>query len=1059
MRLLYYITSLISSLLLAASASFGQYYFKQYQVDDGLAHNAVTAIIQDSKGLIWIGTRDGINRFDGYAFKTCENKKDKFGRIGNNVINTIAEDKNGMIWVGTGKGLFKYDPYKELFFEIDAAPKEYSNNLIIDEKNNLWFLVNFSLCKYMPAENRFEDLKTPASCIALDTDKNLWMGDNDGNISIYNSATNSTKFRIVNESLPANARSVSKIYPINNHELLIGCFKQGLKSYNTQTGEVRSLSLRSDNSDIYVRDIAPDNDGQYWIATESGIYIYDLINHASRNIKKQTGTPYALSDNAVYTICRDNRGGIWAGTYFGGVNYCSKDNSRFEKYYPKPGVNSISGEAVREICADNNHNLWIGTEDAGLNKLDLRTGEFTNYTATGKKGSISYPNIHGLLAWDNQLFIGPFLQGLEIMDLRTGAITDRFKLIGSKNDQSSDFVIAIYRTKNNKLLVGTAYHSSGLFEYDTRHKTFRRIPEIPYNSYVFDIFEDSKGNIWTGSVTQGAFYYNQATGQHGNFRFGDTVNGHIANEFAVYNIFEDSDHALWFATTGGGLIKLSADWKSTKRYTTENGLPTNVLYSILEDDSRHLWISSLKGLIRFNIATEAIKVYTRANGLITDQFNYNSAYKHTDGKMYFGSVKGMIAFDPASFDQQEPSPPTYITGFQLNNKEVIPTADKSPLNKSILYTDTIVLDYNQNNFSIEFAALNFSAPEVTRYKYVMKGLDKSWTYLSTNRKAYFTDLSQGNYEFIVQAESNIGSWVGKERKLFIKIRPPFWKSTAAYILYALLLATAIYLATRLYRQNLEKKNLRKLQLFEHEKEKEIYQAKIEFFTNITHEIQTPLTLIAGPIEWLRKKFGKDPEINKSLTIAEKNAKRLVELTSQLLDFRKTEASQFSLNFVKTDLVALLADLVNGFKAPAAANNITLDLELPVNNFMAFVDREAFIKIGTNLVSNAVKYAATSATVRIAAIEHSAEYFTINFINDGKGIPEEFRHQIFEPFVRIRGNSKPGTGIGLPIARSLTELHNGSLQLISGETDLINFELRMPVHQKFEFQLSSWKKIE
>jgi signal transduction histidine kinase/ligand-binding sensor domain-containing protein len=1060
MRLLYNIITSVLSLLLAASSSFGQYYFKQYQVDDGLAHNAVTSIIQDSKGLIWIGTRDGINRFDGYTFKTCENKKNKFGRIGNNVINTIAEDKNGMIWVGTGKGLFKYDPYKELFFDIEAAPKEYTSNLIVDENNDLWLLVNFSLCKYLPVENRFENLKTPASCIALDADKNLWMGDNDGNISMYNpEKANNTRIRIVNESFPANARSISKIYPLNNHELLIGCFKQGLKSYNTQTGVVSSLSLRRDNSDIYVRDIAPDKDGQFWIATESGIYIYDLVYHISRNLKKQTGTPYALSDNAVYTICRDNRGGMWAGTFFGGVNYCSKDNARFEKFYPKPGVNSISGEAVREICADNNHNLWIGTEDAGINKLDLKTGQFTNYTATGKKSSISYPNIHGLLAWDNKLFIGPFFQGMEIMDLRTGTITDRFKLIGSKNDQASDFAISICRTKNNSLLVGTAYHNSGLFEYDIQHKTFRRIPEIPHNSYVFDIFEDSKGNIWTGSVTQGAYYYNPKTGQHGNFRFGDTVNGQFANEFAVYNIFEDSDHTLWFATTGGGLIKLSADWKNTKRYTTENGLPTNVLYGILEDGSGHLWISSLKGLIRFNIATEAIKVYTQANGLITDQFNYNSAYKHTDGKMYFGSVKGMIAFDPASFDQKESSPPTYITGFQLNNKEVIPGANNSPLNRSILYTDTIVLDYNQNNFSIEFAALNFSAPEVTRYKYVMKGLDKSWTYLSTNRKAYFTDLTHGNYEFIVQAESNIGSWVGKERKLFIKILPPFWKSTTAYILYALLLATAIYLVTRLYRQNLDKKHLRKLQLFEHEKEKEIYQAKIEFFTNITHEIQTPLTLIAGPIEWLRKKFGKDPEINKSLTIAEKNTKRLVELTSQLLDFRKTEASQFSLNFVKTDLVAVITDLVNGFKAQAAANNITLNLELPASPFMAYVDREAFIKISTNLVSNAVKYAATSATVRIGSVDNSAEYFTIHFINDGKGIPEEFRHQIFEPFVRVRGNSKPGTGIGLSIARSLTELHNGSLQLIAGEPDLINFELRMPVHQKFEFQLSSWKKME
>jgi len=1057
---LYYRFVLTLLLQLTASVCSGQYYFKHYQVDDGLVHNAVTAVVQDSKGLIWIGTRGGLNRFDGYSFKTYKNNNDQFGSLGNDVINSIAEDKNRMIWIGTGKGLFKYDPYKEVLIRLDAVPQEYTNNLIIDNDNNLWFLTQFSLYKYIQTENRIEDLKTPASCIALDSNMNLWMGDDDGNIHIYNPQKKpAPRVRIVDKSLPANARSISKIYPIHHDQLLIGCFKQGLKSYDIKTGIVRSLPLDPhENKDIFVRDIAADNSGQYWIATESGIYIYDLVLNKSTNLKKRAGNPYALADNAVYAICRDNQGGMWAGTFFGGLNYYSRDNARFEKYYPLSGVNSIAGNAVREICSDNRGHLWIGTEDAGISKLDLKTGIFTNYTATGKSGSISYPNIHGLLAWGNALFIGPFLQGMEIMDLRTGLITDRFKLISDKNGPVSDFIISIYRTRDNRLLVGSAYRNAGLFEYNTQQKTFKRISQIPFNTYVYDIFEDSEGNIWTGSVKEGAFYYNPKTGRHGNLQFGDTTQGHTINEFPVYNIFEDSNHALWFATTGCGLIKLSPDRKTMKRYTTANGLPSNVVYSILEDNSKNLWVSSLKGLICLNIATEKVKVYTRANGLITDQFNYNSAYKHTDGKMYFGSVKGMIAFDPALFDQKEPSPPTYITGFQINNKEVDPNEKHSPLSRSILYTDTILLKYDQNNFSIEFAALNFSSPEATRYKYQMKGIDQSWTYLNTNRNAYFTDLAPGKYEFIVQAESNTGSWTGQKRRLYIRILPPFWKSTTAYLLYLLLLATGIYIVTRLYRRYLERKNLRKLQLFEHEKEKEIYQAKIEFFTNITHEIQTPLTLIAGPIEWLSKKFNTEPDIKKSLTIAEKNTRRLVALTSQLLDFRKTEANQFSLNFVKTDIVALVADLVAGFKEQATANNIHLDAELPESHFMAFVDREAFIKICTNLISNATKYAATRASVHIGAVNDSDAYFTICFNNDGKGIPEEFRQQLFEPFFRVRANDKPGTGIGLSLAKSLTELHNGSLQLTSGEQDLIIFELRLPIHQKIEFQLSSWKKI-
>ncbi|WEK38294.1 MAG: two-component regulator propeller domain-containing protein [Candidatus Pseudobacter hemicellulosilyticus] len=1042
------------------SPCHGQYYFRHYQVENGLAHNAVSSIIQDRNGLIWIGTRGGINSFDGYTFKSYENKKNPNSNIGNNIITVLLEGADRTIWAGTGKGIFKYDPYKEVTTKIAAIPATYISHLAMDDQNNLLFLTGNQLYRYNNNSHLVENLEIKGSCITADSSKGLWIGREDGSIGRYNFENRSIEnISIIDPGIPANLRSISRIYPINDDELLIGCFTQGLKIYNHKTKTSRSLALEKNRqTSIYVRDIIKGDEQQYWIATESGIYIYNLAADTVQHLNKIPGDPYSISDNAVYTFFRDRQGSMWVGTYFGGINYYSKENAKFKKYYHRPGISSLSGNAVRVIAPDKNNQLWIGTEDAGINKLDLETEQFTNFIASGKKESISYYNVHGLLAAGNQLFIGMFYNGLDIMDTRSGKITDRYKLIKNNGNETSDFVTCLFYTKDSTILVGTAYHGPSLYVYDPRRKSFKTVPQIPYNVYTFDITEDSQGNIWTGSVSNGAFYYNPATGQHGNVRFGDTLDNRIINEFAVYNIFEDSNHSLWFATTGGGLIKLSADRKTVKKYTTQNGLPTNVLYAILEDNSKHLWISSLKGIIRLHIETEAIKVYTQANGLITDQFNYNAAYKHTDGKMYFGSIKGMISFDPSSFDQKEASPPTYITGFQINNKEVIPDASNSPFSRSILYTDTIVLQYNQNNFSIEFAALNFSAPEVTRYKFRMKGLDESWTYLSTNRHAYFTDLAPGKYEFIVQAESNTQSWTGKERHLTIRILPPFWKSNTAYILYTITLVACLYFLVRLYHRYLERKNLRKQQLFEHEKEKEIYQAKIEFFTNITHEIQTPLTLIAGPIEWLIKKFDKEPDIKKSLTIAEKNIKRLVELANQLLDFRKTEVHQFSLNFVKTDISLVVTDLVAVFKQQANSNHIDLQLELPESHYMAYVDREAFIKICSNMISNAVKYAACKVSVTIKPIQDSDNHFTIQFMNDGKGIPEEFRQQIFEPFVRLRGNNKPGTGIGLSLAKVLTDLHNGSLQLVSGKQDLIVFELQLPVHQKFEFQLSSWKKI-
>ena len=426
--------------------------------------------------------------------------------------------------------------------------------------------------------------------------------------------------------------------------------------------------------------------------------------------------------------------------------------------------------------------------------------------------------------------------------------------------------------------------------------------------------------------------------------------------------------------------------------------------------------------------------------------------------MYFGSVAGMIAFDPSELAKQQDSPPTYITGFEINNEEIMPADKASPLQKSIAYTDTLTLQYDQNNFSIKFSALDYSFSQVTQYKYRMKGLDETWTYLPNNRNAYFTDLSPGKYTFSVQAQSNVGSWIGKERKLFIKILPPIWKSNMAYIAYTLTLMLLLYLGIRYYHQSQERKNANKLKLFEHEKVKEVYQAKIEFFTNIAHEIQTPLTLISVPVERVIDKIYDYPKIKRSMLMIEKNTKRLVDLIGQLLDFRQTEIEQFGLNFVNVDINAVLKSQVEAFKELAVENKIEIKTKYPQKHVIAFVDREALIKICSNLISNAIKYASTKTNIELIPSGADQQNFSILFSNDGPTIPQEFRDKIFEPFFRLRRKDKPGTGIGLPLAKSLTELHKGTLILRSAEVNEITFELTLPIHQDVEFQLSSWKKI-
>lgn len=1029
------------ALLITVHCQGQSYYFKHYQADDGLAHNTVITITQDSKGLIWIGTKGGLNRFDGYTFKTYKN-------IGNNVVGSIAEDQDKMIWVGTGRGLFKYNTVKETFTEITALSSSNISNIRVDPSGDLWFLSNGELSQYQPKKDRLTGTGQYASCLTTDPSGQLWLGHDDGTISAYKGAS----IQIIDRNLRPHLKLISKIYPADNGLMLIGTTKEGLKSYDPKTGRIRSLLIRNkDSTEIFVRDIVRSGPDEYWIATESGIYIYNTRTDSSKNLRKHAGDEYSLTDNAIYSLCRDNQGGLWAGSYFGGLNYFSAENARFEKYYPLQNANSIQGNAIREICSDDNHNIWIGTEDAGINKLDIKTGKFTNYTADGSSSALSYPNIHGLLAIGNRLYTGPFQHGLEILDIKTGRVLDRFRLIGERDSMNADFVMSIHLTADSNILIGTTGTGAGLYNYDWRHHSFTRCRQIPWGSFVYAILEDHTGTIYTGSLERGSFYFNRRTGEKGNIRFAEKGE----RDHQVQGIFEDSEHSIWFATEGGGLYRLDSTRKSIKRFSTQNGLPSNNLFRILEDNHKNIWVSSLKGLICLNLKTEKIKVYTQSNGLITDQFNYASAFKDNSGKMYFGSVKGMIAFDPDKFTQSPYTPATYITGFAINNKEVVPDSLGSPLKKSILYTDTILLDYNQSNFSIEFAALNYSSPAVTRYKYFMKGLDKDFTYLNSNRKAYFTDLSPGSYTFIVKAESNVGSWTGKEARLFIKIRPPFWKSAWAWVIYIHTIGLILWLAIRSYHRSIERKNSRKLERFEYEKEKEIYQSKIEFFTNIAHEIQTPLTLILGPLELLIKKIDETPSIRKSLLMMDKNGKRLFDLTTQLLDFRKTEADQFGLSFVNADITNILHEQITIFKPEADKARITIHTDFPKQHLVAYVDIEAFVKICTNLLSNAIKYAASRVDITITT---SPETFSIQFINDGKAIPEEFREKIFEPFFRLRSAEKPGTGIGLSLARSLTELHNGTLTLISGDTNKIILELSLPIHQKFEFQLSKWKKI-
>ncbi|MFC3199069.1 two-component regulator propeller domain-containing protein [Parapedobacter deserti] len=1034
----------------SVSSAFAQpFYFSHYQVEQGLSNNAVLCSVQDEMGFMWFGTKDGLNRFDGYSFKVFHSDPDNLNGLGSNFVRALLADDTGHIWVGTDQGIYLFDPKSETFSLFHPSITNEILDIQCDRAGNIWFIDNLMLYRYAAATDRLtqvSDLQSPVTSFGIMATGEVWLGTIHGELIHYHPIDGiQSRHSLFDRSPPVVSQWVEKIHCSNNGFLLVGTTKQGLKAFDTVTATYRDLVTQDEyGSDIFVRDIIENRDDEYWIATESGIFIYQYSSGQYTNLRKQRGNPWALSDNAVYTLCKDSEHNIWAGTYFGGLNHYALNNTFFEKFFPLgDGTNTISGNAVREICADGRGHLWIGTEDAGLNKMDIANGRIISYHPTGHQGSLAYSNIHGLLITGDTLWVGTFEHGLDLLDINTGKVIRHFNAEGKKGALKNNFIFNIYRTSRGAILLATG---QGLYEYAGAGNGFRLATGFPGHIFYTTLFEDSQGTIWAGTWRDGLYYFNPKTGEKGLFVHRADEPSSIGSN-RVNRIFEDSSRTIWVATEGG-LCRLNPVNDTFRRFGTAQGMPSNLILAMLEDADNKLWVTTSKGLVRFDIATEEIKVFTQANGLLSDQFNYNSAYQAPDGTLYFGSVKGLVRFNPANYRESSFQPPVYITGIQVYNRELEINKKASPLRQSITFTDHIELKHNQSSFSIDFAALSFVSPRMTEYAYKMEGLDKEWTHIRANRKAYFTKLPPGDYVFRVNVANSWGGFKGKETNLRITVLPPVWASLPAYLLYGLLVLIATWYSIRSYHHRVKEKNKRKLELIRHRKEEELYRAKIDFFTNVTHEIRTPLTLIKAPLEKVMKKAEELPTVKRHLQTMERNTERLLELTDQLLDFRKTEVTGYRLNFIPVSINELLAENCRSFKLVASQKKIGLKLDLPAKPCVAFVDKEAVTQIIGNLLTNGLKYAERTIYVSLMKQTPADTTFTVVVKNDGYLIPAEMREKIFETFVRLKATgSQQGTGLGLALARSLAQLHNGTLRLGAPENGMNVFILTLPLEQQ------------
>ena len=1033
------------------------YYFKNLSIRNGLSQNTVNAILQDRKGFMWLGTKDGLNRYDGLSFRKFKHDAANPRSIGNSFITSLYEDFNGNIWVGTDAGVYIYYPEKEAFEEFDCQSLEKTriersvSMIAGDKQGRVWIAVEaqgmfcYDTRQKLLRNYPLSEISSNIKCFTFDSGGTLWLGfygdglyyskDNLATVHPYGSPEDGKR--------EFEGGVITKIVQGNYNCLYIGSVKEGVSELNLTSGQVRNLlAIDESGESIFCRDLLPYSDNELWIGTESGIYIYNLRTAQFIHLRASLYDSYSLSDNAIYALYKDREEGLWIGSYFGGVDYYPRQYTYFAKYYPKNIANSLHGKRVREFCRADDGTLWIGTEDGGLNHFNPKTKEFHFF-----EPSAGFTNIHGLCMDGSHLWVGTFSKGLRVIDTRTGVVLRTYTEGHTPHSLNDNSIFSICRTSAGEIYLGTLF---GLLRYNRTQDNFDRIPELN-GKFVYDIKEDSYGNLWLATYANGAYCYDVSVRRWKNYVF-DAEDEKSLPYDKVLSVFEDSYRQIWLTTQGGGFCLFHPDTETFTRYGLKDGLPNDVVYQIVEDDDRFLWLTTNNGLVRFDPKTMEMKVFSTANGLPTNQFNYRSGFKDEAGNIYLGSINGFVAFDPRTFAENRQVPAVAITDFLLFNKEVPVGETDSPLKSSITFSDKVVLTADQNSFSFRIAALSYQAPRMNKLMYKLEGFDEGWLTIGESPLVTYSNLGYGDYVFKVKASNSDGVWNEQETSLHLSILPPFYLSGWAYCFYVLFFMGCLGCVIFYFKRRNYRNQHRQMEMLEQEKEREVYHAKIDFFTNVAHEIRTPLTLIKGPLENIILKKEVDSETKEDLYIMKQNTERLLNLTNQLLDFRKTETRGFRLNFTECDVVAVLRETYLRFTSLAKQKGLDFILELPQECFMADVNQEALTKIISNLLNNGVKYASTYLRI---SLETDEKVFHIRTFNDGEMIPDTMKEEIFKPFVRLDKEDEvtTGTGIGLALSRSLAELHQGSLMMEKGE-EVNCFCLTLPVNQDSTITLSA-----
>lgn len=1026
--------------LQASDRGASNYYFSHISGENGLSQSNVKSIIQDSYGFIWFGTKNGLNRFDGTSIVQM-NCDDLATGTGNHNISALFEDKDRQLWVGTDRGVYLYNPELDLFTAMNQKTKSgvdmnnWVANIVEDSVGNIWVVVpDQGVFRYKDHQLHYyevtnkQNFKTEApDCICVRANGEVWVGTWGVGLFLYNPKTD--RFEQHCEDHTGRSLRGKNINAICDYgDWIAMVIHEGeVMKYHPSTRQLAKIEL-PEASHTFIRNLAC-FDNELWIGTHEGLFVINEKRGKVTHVQQDLMRPFSLSDKIIYTIYRDREGGVWLGTMFGGVDYLPHHNLLFDKYVPGSDSNSLTTKRVREISKDTKGNIWIGTEDNGVNMLDPVTGKVKRIT----DGQITL----AMSVYGDEAFCGLFKQGLDVISLSSGTVRHfGYEQLGIGEGSVYSFFID---SRGNRW-IGTGW---GLYKAAPGSLAFQKVEAVGFD-WIFDVFEDKDGVLWFASMGSGLWKHQPGTQSFKKYENGEGKTNSLSSN-SVSSVMQDSQGRIWVSTDRGGICRYNPASDDFTTFSTKDGLPDDVVYKVLEDDQQNLWFGTNRGLVRFNPDTKYVRVYTTKDGLLGNQFNYKSAVKGNDGKFYFGGIEGLIAFDPNSSEKSAYQAPVYISKLSIYNQEITVHTPNSPLKQCIAHTDRIVLPYDQSNISLDIALLSYSTTESNQYYYKMEPLDKEWIKAASNQNISYAKLPPGNYTFQVRATNGVSGGPYTTCSLSVLILPPWWLSVWAYMFYILWGACLILCWFFWYKRRKEKQMEEKQKIFAIEKEKELYESKVSFFTEIAHEVRTPLTLINGPLETIQEMEIKDAKLNKNLQVIGQNTKRLLDLTAQLLDFQKIGARKFDMKFESVDITALLNETIARFEPTFTQKKKELLLNIPEESIVAAIDKEAVTKILSNLLNNALKYGKHTVLVELLKSETT---FTVRVSSDGEKIAAEASKQIFEAFYQMdkKKEARQGVGIGLPLARSLATLHKGTLYLDTDQSEN-TFVLTIPLNKE------------